>query len=115
MTNYAITKALCIESLSAFSTPDGDEYKWGLSWDEVMDTHPHAKALRAALASFGETAFTYKVSAASAHREWRICLTCENPDESQNHSAEQAQIVEAAGLSIIDGIADESGDHALVG
>ena len=112
MTKYAINQDLTISALNSFSEQD-DELAWDLSWDDLIQVHPHAKALQAALTG-RETEHQYAIGAASAHGEWRICLTCKNPGEYQSHDTEQRSIVESAGLTICDGIADESGDHALV-
>jgi hypothetical protein len=112
MTTYAINADLTISYVGPFSDRD-DEIAWGITEEELMGEHPHAVALNTALQST-ETKFDYMVAMASAHREIRICLTCKNPDDMQSYSEEQSAIVERAGLSIVDGIADESGDHALV-
>jgi hypothetical protein len=113
MTTYAINPDLTISFVGPFSERD-DEIAWGLTEEELMSQHPHAVALNSALQS-AETQYDYMVAYAAAHREIRICLTCADPDDGLSYCDEQRAIVERAGLSIVDGIADESGDHALVG
>jgi hypothetical protein len=113
MTTYAISTDLTISFVGPFSSRE-NEIAWDLTEEELMSQHPHAVALSAALKST-ETKFDYRVAYASAHRDIRICLTCKNPDEEQSYIPEMDVIIGRAGLSTVDGIADESGDHALVG
>ena len=112
---YAINKDLSIESLYSFSTPEGDEFAFGVDYDQLMAIHPHAIALKAALARRGSTEYEYSVGYAKAKApETRICLTCENPDDEIGYSEEQFALIADAGLALCDGFLDEAGDHALV-
>ena len=80
-----------------------------------MAIHPHAIALKAALARRGSTEYQYSVGLSKLYgAEICICLTCENPDDEIGYSQEQSAIIEEAGLALYDGILDEAGDHALV-
>lgn len=112
--SYAINPDLTISFLGAFSTPDGDEVAYGISEDELLAQHPHAIALRAALAGYGPTAHDYDVRYASNGRHTRISLTCTDPDSEMSHCDEHFEIIRCAGLEVADGLADESGDHAMV-
>ena len=112
---YAINKDLSIESLYSFSSPQGDEFAFGVDYDQLMAIHPHAIALKAALARRGSTEYEYSVGYSRAYGpEIRICLTCENPDDEIGYSQEQFAIIEEAGLALYEGMIDETGDHALV-
>ena len=113
---YAINKDLTIESLHSFSSPEGDEFAYDVDYDQLMAIHPHAIALKAALARRGSTEYEYSVGYARVgHRGGaRICLTCENPDDEIGYSEEHSAIIADAGLALYDGILDEAGDHALV-
>jgi len=112
---YAINKDLTIESLHSFSSPEGDELAYDVDYDQLMAIHPHAIALKEALARRGSTEYEYSVGYAKAKApETRICLTCENPDNEIGYSEEQFAIIADAGLALYDGMLDEAGDHALV-
>jgi len=112
---YAINKDLSVESLHSFSSPEGDEFAYDVDYDQLMALHPHAIALKAALARRGSTEYEYSVGYAKAKApETRICLTCENPDNEIGYSEEQFAIIADAGLALYDGMLDEAGDHALV-
>jgi len=115
ITKYAINKDLSVESLHSFSSPEGDEFAYDVDYDQLMAIHPHAIALKAALARRGSTEYEYSVGYAKAKApETRICLTCENPDNEIGYSEEQFAIIADAGLALYDGMLDEAGDHALV-
>jgi len=112
---YAINKDLTIERLHSFSSPEGNEFAYDIDGDELMSIHPHAIALKAALARRGSTEYQYSVGLSKLYgAEICICLTCENPDDEIGYSQEQSAIIEEAGLALYDGILDEAGDHALV-
>ena len=111
---FAINADLTVDFLNQFSEPSGDEFAFGISEDELFSIHPHAIALRKSLAEFGATEHDFEVTLASSRGPARISLTCTDPDNVQSYTADQNAIIEAAGLIVADGIADESGDHALV-
>ncbi|MCC6200852.1 MAG: hypothetical protein IT466_08780 [Moraxellaceae bacterium] len=111
---FAINADLTVDCLNQFSEPSGDEFAFGVGEDEMFSVHPHAVALRKALAEFGATDHDFEVTLAKANGPTRISLTCTDPDDMQSYTADQNAIIEAAGLVVADGISDESGDHALV-
>ena len=116
MSKYAINADLTISFLNEFSSQDGDEVAWGIDEAAMLESHPHAIALKSALSKSPWTHdYTVGYASASCSGPVRICLTCTNPDDGQEYTAEHRKIVTEAGLDIVNGTLDEAGDHALVG